>query len=238
MTTHDHAGEDVPKDDGSATVARYARSPLYPFQPAGWIVLVALALVGQAPFGAWVVWAVAVLWFLLIVRASESGSDRFPSVAEIRATPDLAALWGRGFMATLVIFFPLLLAVATGLARRYDRDQPFWSSATGPITMIGILWMVFSVWFYPAALSLAATDPDVLFLLMPRKISSRMRRTWPALAASFVGVFAVLVVAGFLDGLPPAVAKSADRALFLWLAFVVARLAGLSLVWKQTPTAP
>lgn len=61
-----------------ASEARWMRSPLHPFQGPGRVVVPVLALIGQVLFGGWIAWAIAVLWFLLIVRTTLSGD---PGVA-------------------------------------------------------------------------------------------------------------------------------------------------------------
>jgi hypothetical protein len=209
---------------------------LFPFTDGAALAALAAAALGpQLPYGGLLFLLIPPAMFLPIVRGFGTGAVQ--TVFVDGGHRQFLTDWARTLAVTGVVFFPVpLWLVLTYLL----DDVPMLAGAGNVILQLSVFMFPILAAFYPGHLAALAIENDVLDALVPARAAKVRRERMEsnagmlALVMALIGGFFVLIFAGLAQQVFPRAGAIAGKVLWIWLAFQIALVVGLSLRGRVT----
>lgn len=203
------------------------------FRPHGLAVIGALAALGGVPWAGRLASPLLVHWAAFVVQASIAGwSDLSPRTA-LREAASLLPIWGRSLVTVLVAWFPFLVLLGVRAASlSYPGAKALGALEEATIALV-VVFVPLNAILFPAALTLAVTESDLLYLLSFRRLVARTGTISFAVACGVLGIVALVALSMAIpSAVPAAVAGFVERCAAYALVVFLARSSGLALVQK------
>lgn len=200
----------------------------YPLRGIGPILILGLALLELVPsFGGLASLVISILFVVRVVRASARRKPDMPGWPRLTRASDWLRLWLEAFVVSLIVLWPITLAMVVGYARRSASTDLHMDWILVPSLFLGI----FALCVYPACLALAALGNGVIGSLTPARIRGLTRDMGGNYGINLIvvllGGFFLLILCAVLRTIPHA-GDVLSRAASVYAQLLFARILGLT----------